>query len=300
MRSYGKIILIGEHSVVYGKKALALPFTAGYVDTKVKKNNEWFIDSRIYKGPLEEANEALSPIKKLIELLRDDFHLIPLSIEIKSTLPVSAGLGSSAAVATSVTKTIFQHIKKPLPHDVLFEYVQYSERLAHGVSSGLDPLITTTGKPYIFTRNGYRKPLSFSLDAYLVIANSNQIGYTADAVNMVKDSCLHKDGMKHIDQLGELAEMFIRYISLGDVAKVGELMNLSALELNELGIETTLLKEIADDARRNGALGAKLTGSGMGGCVIALANTLEDAKFIEKEWKVKEYQTWIMDMKEVG
>jgi len=180
----------------------------------------------------------------------------------------------------------------------LFEYVQFSERIAHGVSSGIDTLITTTSKGYIFSRDGAKEELEIDLDAFLVIGNSYQKGSTKLAVDIVKKQAQTPNGKKHIDVLGKLALDFYTSLKNGDKQDLGNIMNNAQDSLRALKLETEVLKTMIIDARINGALGAKLTGAGLGGCVIALASDKETAETISKSWDSNGFKSWIMDMKE--
>lgn len=299
MKTYGKLILMGEHSVVYGHKAIAIPFRALHVKTHVEMSKEWWIVSDLYEGSLEKANLALKPIKDLLELLKKDLSLKPIKVTIKSTLPIGSGLGSSAAVATSLVKAVFAYLNQRISQEDVFNYVQFSERIAHGVSSGIDPLITTTSKGYIFSRDGEKETLSALKKGFLVVGYSKEVGDTKVAVQRVKEHMKEPNGLARVESLGHLTKEFYKAYGKADLRKMGTCMNQAQKDLEQLTLSTPILDKMIDEAKVLGALGAKLTGAGLGGCVLALVEDSLTGKNIQDRWKVMGYPSWMMDLSEV-
>jgi len=299
MKTYGKLILMGEHSVVYGHKAIAIPFRALHVTTYVEKSEEWWIVSDLYEGSLEKANLALKPIKDLLELLKKDLSLKPIKVTIKSTLPIGSGLGSSAAVATSLVKAVFAYLNQRISQEDVFNYVQFSERIAHGVSSGIDPLITTTSKGYIFSRDGEKKTLSVLKKGFLVVGYSKEVGDTKVAVQRVKEHMKEPNGLARVESLGHLTMEFYKAYGKADLKKMGTCMNQAQKDLEQLSLSTPTLDKMIDESKVLGALGAKLTGAGLGGCVLALVEDSLTGKNIQDRWELLGYPSWMMDLTEV-
>jgi mevalonate kinase len=299
MKTYGKLILMGEHSVVYGHKAIAIPFRALHVTTYVEKSEEWWIVSDLYEGSLEKANLALKPIKDLLDLLKKDLSLKPIKVTIKSTLPIGSGLGSSAAVATSLVKAVFAYLKQRISQKDLFNYVQFSERIAHGVSSGIDPLITTTSKGYIFSKDGEKEKLSPLKKGFLVVGYSKEVGDTKVAVQRVKEHMKDPNGETRVESLGRLTKEFYKAYGKADLKKMGNLMNQAQKDLEQLSLSTPILDKMTNESRVLGALGAKLTGAGLGGCVLALVEDSLTGKNIQDRWELLGYPSWMMDLTEV-
>ncbi|MFW5893403.1 MAG: mevalonate kinase, partial [Bacillota bacterium] len=105
--AHGKIILVGEHSVVYGHPAIAMPFEAGRVTCRLEKGGDDWLVSHFHEGPLESAPSLFDPIKTLILTLQKHLGIGPFIHEIKSEIPVGAGLGSSAAIAAAVIRAYY-------------------------------------------------------------------------------------------------------------------------------------------------------------------------------------------------
>ena len=127
----GKIILIGEHSVVYGKKAIAFPFAGVGIHTLVQANPTVHIQSKYFNGTLDEMKQVTSMhnLVSLIEVLKKDLELPNFCLNIKSTIPAERGMGSSAAVAVSIIRAIFDWQALPLDEKKLLKYVDYSEQI---------------------------------------------------------------------------------------------------------------------------------------------------------------------------
>ncbi|MCK7487475.1 MAG: hypothetical protein MZU97_19675 [Bacillus subtilis] len=130
--AHGKIIWMGEHAVVYGHAALALPALNATVDVALTDSSQRFFESPFYTGAFESAPALLTPIRSLFEQLSDYFHAAPLTLSITPHLPLAGGMGSSAAIAAAMTKAFFDRYQRTLDAATLQEWIQRSETLAHG------------------------------------------------------------------------------------------------------------------------------------------------------------------------
>ena len=124
----GKIILMGEHSVVYGEPAIAFPFAGAKVQVEITANETNTLISSYYHGLLEEVPSHLKNVKDLLHRLQQDFHTGPFATSIVSTIPSERGMGSSAAVAVALTRAFFDWIKKDVTKEELMTYVNFSEK----------------------------------------------------------------------------------------------------------------------------------------------------------------------------
>jgi len=290
---------MGEHSVVYGHKAIALPFKETFVEVKIEEHPFFALESSLYVGPLSEVDEELMGLRLLIEKLADDLTLKPILIRIDSSIPTSSGLGSSAATASAIVQGIYAYVGKPLKRDDLFRYVQFSEGIIHGVSSGIDTLITTTSKAYIYARDGEKTILNIHMDAYLVVGLSGEKGQTKKAVDMVKHHVENLDGRQEIDILGNVTIKFYQALQKKDLIGMTKQMNIAGEALKRLGLETSKLSMMRNHALDLGALASKLTGAGLGGCVLALTDNLQVARTIQKQWMKDGEHAWVMSLLEV-
>lgn len=296
----GKIILMGEHAVVYGKKAIAMPFFSVQIrSTTSYEKGPITISSACYDGELETSEVAIFGIKTLIEKTLEylDQPIQNLHIKIESTIPPQRGLGSSAAVSISVVRSLFDYFDEELSHDTLTELVFHAENIHHHNPSGLDATTIIEENFLIFEKGKKVKKVTSKLKGYLIVSDTGEIGNTKESVANVQKN-LKKN--KHlIDVLGALSEKAIPMIEEGDNQGLGDLMNQAHSALNSLGVSNQSLNALTEVARLHGALGAKLTGGGNGGCLVALSNTLVEAKIIADALLNNGAQhSWIYHLKE--
>lgn len=303
--SHGKIILMGEHAVVYGEPSIALPFPAADMTATVKgTTGGLLIDCSYYHGIAADMPEVLHSLKKAIEtaltsLGRPNQNL---QIKIESTIPPERGMGSSAAVAVAVTRAIYNYFGEELTKERLLELVDISERVAHGNPSGLDAITTSSDSPVFYQKGEPFIPFELKLDAYLIVGDTGVTGQTKDAVQSIADGIENGDRKKilqEIRELGTLTEQAKSNLEHNKPLDLGEAMNQAHALLTNLGVSSTELNTLVEAARSAGALGAKLTGGGRGGCMIALTETYEDAEMVSKALKdAGAVHTWVANLRQ--
>ncbi|MEO5297960.1 mevalonate kinase [Enterococcus cecorum] len=297
----GKIILIGEHSVVYGKKAIAFPFAGVGIHTLVQANPTVHIQSKYFNGTLDEMKQVTSMhnLVSLIEVLKKDLELPNFCLNIKSTIPAERGMGSSAAVAVSIVRAIFDWQALPLDEKKLLKYVDYSEQIAHDNPSGIDAVATSGTQPILFEKSQPFETFQLNVDAYLLVADTGIKGQTRQAVKDVANLVQQKGAsIRHIiDQLGDLTLEAKTAIVENQAEKLGQIMTASHRLLQKLTVSNHTLDQAVELALNHHALGAKLTGGGRGGCLIVLAKDLQNARFIQE--KLISYgmkRTWLQGL----
>ncbi|MEG2292945.1 MAG: mevalonate kinase [Carnobacterium sp.] len=283
----GKIILMGEHAVVYGEPAIALPFPAVRINAKVEKIAQSIVelDCYFYQGPLTEAPQQLTnlitAIKESLAVLQQPQQGFKLSIT--STVPAERGMGSSAAVAVATIRALFSYFKQPLADSVLLELTNQAEKIAHGNPSGLDAAMTSGSVPLYYVKNQPFAPISLNLKAYLIVADTGITGQTKKAVADVAallESHPQEIGDK-IVTLGNLVKQSKHAIEKNNPVLLGGYMNQAQQILVDLTVSSPEIDLLVAAANQAGALGAKLTGGGRGGCLVALATTKSAAEQIE-------------------
>lgn len=298
----GKIILIGEHSVVYGQPAIAIPFPSAKIQTTiVKSDNETLLDTFSYQGPLKDAPSTLlgltSVIKEVLKSFNKDLNYFDIKID--STIPSERGMGSSAAVASSTIRALYSFFNRELDVATLTKVVDFSERIVHGNPSGIDTAIVVNEKSLYFIKGEPLEQFDASIDGYLVVADTGEKGMTKFAVSKVKkfiDDNPHK-GTDIINLLGKLTMEARVVIKENNNVALGEIMNKSQNLLNELGVSNETIDRLVKVSLDNKALGSKLTGGGLGGCIITLCANKEEALNISKVLLNNGAQnTWIMNM----
>ncbi|EMC21476.1 mevalonate kinase [Streptococcus mutans] len=293
-KASGKIILMGEHAVVYGQPAIAIPFSAVETVAEVKEDGEALtVTCEFYDGLVHKMPEILESLKHAIRfsLYRIGAPQDPaIHIDIHSTIPAERGMGSSAAVAVAIARSLFNFYGKVLTDKELWEIVQSSEKIAHGNPSGIDTVTTSGKSPVFFVKDQPIEQLSINMDAYLIVADTGQTGQTLKAIQSVK-ALLSKvtyqidslsDPKQAIKELGQLTNLAKEALLNNYILELGEVMNQAHQLLASLTVSNQTLDRLAQAARQAGALGAKLTGGGRGGCLIALAKDKKSAEKIAR------------------
>lgn len=293
--SNGKIILIGEHSVVYGKPAIAIPIKSVSLDVYIEENDKNHIQCKFFEGELSESCEDLLGIKTLIEKFIEKYNIEKnIKIIIESNIPNERGMGSSAASSVAVAKALFNYFDISYTKEDIFEWANISEKIIHGNPSGIDINVIMNNKSVYFIRDKKIETFPINLDSYLVIGDTGIKGKTKEAVCNVK-KLLDKDAkyVQYIENLAYLADEARKCIENKDLVNLGNTMNKAHENLQKLEVSSKELDEMVNIANKNNALGSKLTGGGRGGCMIALCKTLEIANNIKERFEKLGKEVWI-------
>lgn len=285
-KAYGKVILMGEHSVVYNKPAIALPLKSLCVETWIKPTLEdVMIESRLYNGRLEDAHN-LEGVRNLIYKLHEVIKtpLLNLNIKIESSLPSHSGLGSSAAVSVSIIRAFFDYYNIELKTNTLIDLAHYAETYHHLNPSGLDSQTVLSEDMIYFIKDKPVEKIKSNLKGYLVIADTGILGDTKHAVSNVKSFMLENEleGKRLINYLETLTTQAKKALENNQIDDLGMLMNDAQEVLRALGVSDEALEELIKLSLNHHALGAKLTGGGKGGSMIALMKNKEDAENLKE------------------
>lgn len=298
----GKVILFGEHFVVYGEPAVAMAIDKrAYALAELRRDRRIYMNSKnlgisgFFVGESFETQQGgldarvkLEPIRRAVQrVLNLAERKVGVNIEVRSAIPVAVGLGSSAAVATAAATAVSNLLSANLSKEDVFRIAYEAERSVHGTPSGIDPAISTYGKVLLFRKDEGFTPLDVKEDIPLVVGDTGIKRSTGELVAMVRE---RKDRYPSIiDPLirigGETALRATEALKNGDIPTLGELMNINHGLLYAISVSSEPLERLVYAARKAGALGAKLTGAGGGGCMIALSSpdTLEQVvKAIER------------------
>ncbi len=284
----GKAILFGEHAVVYGRPAIAVPVTdvqaraalapgapgAGVIlvaaDLPAEDGSPGGRRYRLRDAPADD------PLRVIVELALDAFAgAIPepdLSVTVTSTVPIARGLGSGAAVATAVARALAGYLGYAPQSEEISQLVYEVEKLHHGTPSGIDNTVIAYEQPVYFVRGEGVKRLAVGASFNLVIADTGVASSTRAVVGDVRRRWEAEreryEGL--FDEIGAVARLAKAAIQRGDRRAMGRLMNENHDLLATLGVSSPELDRLVAAARAAGARGAKLSGAGWGGNMLAL------------------------------
>lgn len=273
----GKIILFGEHAVVYGRPALAVPVTQVHVDVEASDSSRpgiWIdapdVNLHAELNTLPSDHPLASVIHNFLFLAR----LSPfpnLEIKITSTIPVASGLGSGAAVTVALTRALAAHCNFPMTEETINTFAYEIEKLYHGTPSGIDNTVVTYARPVYFIKGQPIETLKVGDPFTIVIGDTGISAPTKESVGDVRKlwEADQAKWNKIFDEVGKIARKAKWMIEQGQEG-LGELMNQNHRLLQEMTVSSSELDQFVSAANKAGALGAKMSGGGRGGNMIAL------------------------------
>jgi mevalonate kinase len=279
-----KIILLGEHAVVYGRPAIAVPVLEVKARAVVKA------EPRAASGSIQIQSPALD-LRAFLQELPADHPLgiavqlvlerlgIPrppaLTLRVTSTIPMAAGMGSGAAVSVAVVRALSAFLGKPLPDEQVCELAYQVEIVHHGTPSGIDNTTITYALPVYFIKGQPIQTLRVVRPFTLVIGDTGVPSPTGASVGDVRKAWEAEPGRYEaiFDAIGSLVGEARQAIESGNPAALGSLMDENQQLLEEIEVSSPELERLVGAARSAGALGAKLSGGGRGGNMIALADS---------------------------
>ncbi|MBL8050075.1 MAG: mevalonate kinase [Anaerolineales bacterium] len=301
----GKIILFGEHAVVYNRPALAVPVNQVQVDVEVLDSDSagvWIhapiIDLHAELSTLPSDHAIGSVILNIFQ--RFNISSPPnIQINISSTIPVASGLGSGAAVSVALIRALSSFFSLQLKDNQINEMVYEIEKLYHGTPSGIDNTVITFNKPVYFIKGQPIETFTVGKPFTIVIADTGIPAPTKESVGDVRRLWL-KDNNKFENIFNEIAQISLiarRSIESGKPELLGELMDHNHSLLQQLTVSSPELDKLVLSALDAGALGAKLSGGGRGGNMIALVNQAEANQVAESLIKAGAKNTIITEIK---
>lgn len=282
----GKIILFGEHAVVYGQPALAVPVTQVQATATVARlevaplgqplEAEIWIEARDLRRRyrLRDATptDPLAAATRLMLAQAEDQALTPFTLTVRSTVPIASGLGSGAAVCTAAVRALSAHLGLALSAAEVSALVYKTEQLLHGTPSGIDNTVIAYGRPVYFMRGQAPEPFAVARPFHIVIGDTGLASPTKVSVGDVRRA-YEKEPERYtalFQAIGGLARQARTRIEGGEPGQLGPLMNRNHALLQEMGVSCPELDRLVASALGAGAAGAKLSGGGRGGNMIAL------------------------------
>ena len=286
----GKVILFGEHAVVYGQPAIAVPVQQ--VQARVLVRPLFNAPSgriRILApdvgleadlGELDENQPLAAAVRLTLREMGVEYPLA-VTIRVTSTIPVAAGLGSGAAVSVALARALSSFMGHPLADEQVSAVAFEVEKIHHGTPSGIDNTVVTYAQPVYYLKDKPIETFRVGTPFTLLIADTGIPSPTRAAVGDVR-TAREAEPAKYealFAEIGAVSAAARGCLERGELAQLGELMNTNHSLLRQIGVSSPELDALVAAAREAGALGAKLSGGGRGGNMIALPG--EDADALE-------------------
>jgi mevalonate kinase len=275
----GKVILFGEHAVVYGRPAIAVPVTEVQAQACVEAGAAGQgvvvmapdLDRRLV---VREATDD-DPLAQIVRLTLQAMGQEPdpdLTITITSTVPIARGMGSGAAVSTAIVRALARHSNQWFPSRAISDLVYQAEVFYHGTPSGIDNTVVAFEKPVYFVKDVGWEIFWVGKPFLLAIADTGIESPTREVVGDLRRRTQAEPAhyQSLFDRVGEIAAVARSTIEHGQLETMAELMDENHALLQEMGVSCPELDRLVAAAREGGATGAKLSGAGRGGNIIAL------------------------------
>ncbi len=279
----GKIILYGEHSVVYGRHAVAVPVSKVRAKASIFPRPDLKPDEIKISAPDIQLDCQLSglplehPFAKIFELAKENLnldHFPAFDLHIKSSIPVAAGMGSGASVSIAILKALSSFLGKPFSSEELSRLSFEVEKIYHGNPSGIDNTVVAYNQPIFYKRGAPLQLLRVHTPLMFVIADSGIKSSTFDMVEKVSKA--RTDAIPQFesffDRMDWIAIEARKAIEGNPSEDMGSLLTQNHRLLQQIGVSCPELDSLVDAALKSGADGAKLCGAGGGGNMIALVN----------------------------
>lgn len=276
-----KVILFGEHAVVYGQPAIAVPVSslraAVILDPAKRPLREiHLVAADLLRNSTVQPAEVTQALEYAVEVALRALNLpdIGAIIRVNSHIPVASGLGSGAAVAAALIKAVGMGADRPFDQEVLNQLVYELEKQHHGTPSGIDNTVVVYEKPVYFVRDVAIETVPITAPFSLLIADSGVSAPTKIAVGDVRK--LYESDQARVqpilESIGQIARQARQAIEAGNTAALGVLMTQNHQLLQALRVSSPELDRLVEAALSAGAAGAKLSGAGRGGNMISLVD----------------------------
>ena len=293
----GKVILLGEHAVVYGVPAIAVgidrgarasavPIESGSgAGVSVLRVNGW--NATVREDEVE--HDLARAFRALLRAARDDIpSLGAQAVEVEADLPPGGGLGCSAAMGVAIARALDPRA----PDEALQSRAMAWERVFHGNPSGVDAAVSARGGCLFFRKGEALEPVRARGALHLCVGHCGVASSTRTMVDAVASLRARRPEIvaKTFEGIRALVSNARLAIEAGDRFALGRLMDLNQMLLSGLYVSTPEIEQMCALARAAGALGAKLTGAGGGGSVVALVPTATVADAVLAAWKSEKFE----------
>jgi mevalonate kinase len=281
-KGFAKIILFGEHFVVYGLPGIVSGMDK-YVEVdaeKIKDSDDIVFDDKIFQEKVSMKEQPEHIKSKLFHAMFDDELDITkkgVKIVINGTATPGSGMGYSAALCVAMARAMSDFSGSDWKDDKVNEVAYKGEKISHGNPSGIDNTCATYGTLVWFEKNmegglNKAKPFKCGKTLFLVIADTGVKHDTKEAVANVRKlkEANESDFKKYFSDVKKIVTTARKELQYGGIEQVGKLMNENQELLRKIGVSCKEAEEIIKIAEYENAIGAKVTGAGYGGNVIIL------------------------------
>jgi mevalonate kinase len=305
----GKIILFGEHAVVYGRPAIAIPVFQIEARASIRAEPRGAPGRIEIQAPgigLASSLEDLPQTHPLAVAVKSVLHALQIfrppacTIRLTSTIPIAAGLGSGAAISVALIRSLSAFLGQPLPDEQVSALAFEVEKVHHGTPSGIDNTVITYRRPVYFRSGQAIETFPIARSFNIVIGDTGIPSPTSLTVGDLRQRW-QADLEKYealFDLVGRIAQEARQSLEEGDLEKLAHMLNANHVLLREMGVSSTKLDRLVGAARSAGAPGAKLSGGGRGGNMIALASPQEAPAIAQALVQAGAVQTFITEVKQ--
>lgn len=306
-RAHAKAILLGEHAVVYGTPALALPIP----QLAATANAGWSSHASDTRGGLSftmtgSASRAVvtlgsDSLQRLAAAYKEHMG-VPgsphLDVILDGAIPHGRGLGSSAAMSRAIVLALADLFGHELSEATVFDLVQTAENMTHGRASGVDAMTVGASGPLLF-QAGRAEELAIGCDGLFIIADSGTAGSTKEAVELLRDGFRRETGAEErfLSRATQLVEEARQALADGSPNELGSRLTDYHELLRAAGLSTDRIDAMVEAAMTAGSLGAKITGGGLGGCVLALTQPEQAGEVARRLHDAGAVQTWVVPLR---
>lgn len=286
-----KVILFGEHAVVYDAPAIALPVSTLRVKATIEPGIGLEPGTVLIKIPglgMDTNLKSLPGSHPVALSIQNTLESIGIQgqpsfrLRLTNNFPLGAGLGGSAAIAVAIARGLSAFLGHPLSQTEVNAIAYESEHSAHGTPSGIDNTVVSLEKPIYYLKGQKPEILKPGCQFSFLIADTGVSKYTQDVVgDLARKRAADLAVPEIMKAIGIISKEGRKAFSKGDSSKLGSLMDENQSYLENLGVSLLQLQKLIEAARVAGALGAKLTGGGRGGCILALTEA-DKRQVVEK------------------
>lgn len=272
--AHGKAIIVGEHAVVYGAEALAVPIKSMWFTVHLEVGTS----TKVTVSGQDCTAELASLLEEAQVMF--DFQDLRFNMRAETNIPMAAGLGSSAALAISILRAFGSKANKPLENKELARLGNILEAKFHGTPSGLDAAVVAFNSPILFRKGegAFSLNLAESFPGRLFLIHSGEQASTRVMVEKARPYFMSSDGPRIISEFNSLAREASYGLQSSNLEAVGHAMSGAHAHLLKAGVVSERQRHIIETCVEFGAASAKITGAGGGGSVIALFGADWDGK----------------------